>query len=300
MSERAELMLSVRLMTYNHEAYIREAMDGIMMQKTDFAFEVVVGDDFSTDKTLEIIRRYIGKNDRIIIRILDRPVGGEYSIIRKEKGRLYNFSNIVENCKGKYIAILDGDDYWTDNKKLQKQVEFMEANPGCSICFHKANTLYKGRLAVHPVPQSPTGFYKYDELYTKHNFITTAAVVYRNFGTLPDWFHKLPYGDMGLYYMLARNGSIACLPEIMSVYRLHEKGIWHSKNLMDAYLEEFRFFEIIYPEITDDEVDRIEQKMRAVANTIAKAEYPRLFFMRPIRVRKLLSGLKVLRKSRVS
>lgn len=293
-------MLSVRLMTYNHEAFIREAMDGIMMQKTNFAFEVVVGDDFSKDKTLEIIRSYIGKDERISVRILDRPVGGEYSVIRKEKGRLYNFSNIVANCKGKYIAILDGDDYWTDELKLQRQVDFMEANPQCSICFHKANILYKGKTALHPVPESPDGFYAYDELYTKFNFITTAAVVFRNFGPLPDWFHKLPYGDMGLYYMLARNGTIAGLPEVMSVYRLHEKGIWHSKKQMDAYLEEYRFFEILYPEIADDEVERIERKMRAVATTIAKAEYPLLFFMRPVRVRKLLSGLKTLRKVRTS
>jgi glycosyltransferase involved in cell wall biosynthesis len=125
-------MVSVRLMTYNHENYISTAMEGILNQKADFNIEIVVGDDFSTDKTLEIIKKF--KNtENIKIRILDRPVGGDYWQKRKEKGRLYNFINILDNCRGKYIALLDGDDYWTDSLKLQKQVDFLETNENVNL-----------------------------------------------------------------------------------------------------------------------------------------------------------------------
>jgi glycosyltransferase involved in cell wall biosynthesis len=118
-----EYKLSVRLMTYMHEPFIKQAMNVIMMQKTDFKIEVVVGDDFSTDQTLEIIKSY--KNtESIDVKILKREKGDEYWQKRQKLGRVYNFSNISENCIGKYIDLLDVDDYWKDPLKLQKQVDF--------------------------------------------------------------------------------------------------------------------------------------------------------------------------------
>ena len=128
-------------MTYNHADYIREAMEGILMQKTNFFVEVVVGDDFSTDDTLKIIKEY--KNtENIHIKILERKVGDAYWKKRQELGRLYNFTNILDNCTGNYIALLDGDDYWTDPLKLQKQVDFLDANEEYSLCFTSRN-IYK-------------------------------------------------------------------------------------------------------------------------------------------------------------
>jgi len=120
-------MVSVRLMTYKHETFIREAMDGIMMQQTSFSVEVVIGDDFSGDDTLKIIRTY-NDSENIKIRILNRTVGDEYYQKRKKFGRLYNFINILENCHGKLIALLDGDDYWTNSYKLKQKVDFLDVN----------------------------------------------------------------------------------------------------------------------------------------------------------------------------
>src|SRR5690606_33947270 len=120
--------VSVRLMTFNHAPFIREAIESILMQKTNFFVEVVVGDDFSTDSTLDILKQY-ESTDNIHIKILNRKKGDEYWFKRQERGRSYNFQNILENCTGKYVALLDGDDYWIDPLKLQKQVDFLEENP---------------------------------------------------------------------------------------------------------------------------------------------------------------------------
>jgi len=132
--------VSIRLMCYNQEKLIARAMDGIMMQKTNFKVEVVVGDDFSVDNTLNIIKRY--KNtDHIRINILNRTLGDEYWEMRQKHGRLFNYYNILSNCSGKYIAMLDGDDYWIDSNKLQKQVDFFEQNPNYTISSHEAHTV---------------------------------------------------------------------------------------------------------------------------------------------------------------
>src|SRR5690554_2259973 len=128
-------VVSVRLMTYNHEKFIHQAMESILSQKVDFPVEVVVGDDFSTDNTLSIIRKFKSTKS-IHIHILERAKGDEYWKKRQAQGRIYNFINILENCKGKYIALLDGDDYWTDPLKLQKQVDFLEAHSDFVGVFH--------------------------------------------------------------------------------------------------------------------------------------------------------------------
>lgn len=133
--------VSVRLMCYNQEKYIAQAMDGIMMQKVDFPVEVVVGDDFSQDSTLSIVRSY-SDTKWIKVRILKREVGDAYWTERQKRGRLYNYYDILKNCKGEYIALLDGDDYWTDPYKLQKQVQFLERNSGYAICSHEVHELH--------------------------------------------------------------------------------------------------------------------------------------------------------------
>ena len=129
-------LVSVRLMVYNHESFIDQAIEGILKQKTNFLVEVVIGDDFSTDKSLEIIRKY-QNTATVHFKILERKVGDDYWKNRQKLGRLHNFYNIIENCTAKYIALLDGDDYWTDPFKLQKQVDFLKANPDYVGCFHK-------------------------------------------------------------------------------------------------------------------------------------------------------------------
>jgi len=117
-------LVSVRLQTYNHAAFIKDAIESILMQQTTFPFEVVIGDDFSSDGTTEICMEYASKYPNRI-KLLQRARGDAYDLERQKKGRLYNFANTVANCTGKYVALLDGDDVWGDPEKLQKQVAFL-------------------------------------------------------------------------------------------------------------------------------------------------------------------------------
>lgn len=130
-----EPLVSVRIITYNQKDYIKNAIEGVLMQNTNFDYEIVIGDDNSDDGTSEIIETY-KENYPKIIRHSVRESGNE---IRKgfSVPRMYNWFHTVQECKGKYIAILDGDDYWNDPLKLQKQIDFLEQNPEYTLCSHE-------------------------------------------------------------------------------------------------------------------------------------------------------------------
>ncbi len=236
-------LLSVRLITYNHEKYIGSAIEGALMQKTDFPVEIVVGDDCSTDRTPGIIEQYRAKYPEII-RVLDRGVnlGAKVNIIRT-----------LRACAGKYIAHLDGDDYWTDPYKLQSQVEILETNPNIVSCFHNMEVRFDD-------PASPSVLYcgKTDrQVFTRmdlavRNLVPASGNVFRN-GLIPkhpDWFFQLPFGDWAWHLLMAQHGDFFYLPKIMGVYRRHEQGAWSSNNAeqgntkiiqaLDIMIENFR------------------------------------------------------------
>ncbi|PHR74602.1 MAG: hypothetical protein COA67_00575 [Lutibacter sp.] len=221
-------LVSVRLMVYNNEPFIREAIESILMQNTEFKVEIVVGDDFSTDNTLKIIRSY-ESTKKIKIKILDRPVGGEYWCKRKNKNASVrtNFMDIVENCSGKYIAFLDGDDYWADPLKLQKQVSFLEQNTDFGICFHNV-AIYdqeNNKLIDDNITREVKETTDIIEL-ANGNYIHTPSVMLRNDFVIPDWFEKSPIGDWTLYMIVLKEKKIKKLKEVMSVYRTHDTSIW--------------------------------------------------------------------------
>jgi glycosyltransferase involved in cell wall biosynthesis len=221
-------LLSVRLMVFNHESYIREAMEGILKQKTTFPIEVVIGDDFSTDNSLAIIREY--KNTtHIHFKILERKIGDDYWQNRQKIGRLHNFYNIIENCTGKYIALLDGDDFWTDPFKLQKQVDFLENNDDFSICFHNmkiANESDPSTLEFTNT-NNQESVSSILNLAAKGNFIYTASAVFRkSTAAFPEWLIHLPIGDYPLHLYNAQFGKIKYMDQVMGVYRVHDSGAW--------------------------------------------------------------------------
>ena len=128
----ADLMVSVRCATYNHAPYIRQCLDGFVMQKTNFRFEVIVHDDASTDGTTDVVREYAERYPDIIKPMYEQT--NQYSVDAKGMNERIN-SRLV----GKYVAICEGDDYWTDPDKLQKQVDFLETHPDYSMCYHAVN-----------------------------------------------------------------------------------------------------------------------------------------------------------------
>jgi glycosyltransferase involved in cell wall biosynthesis len=220
-------------MTFNHEEFIAKAMESILMQQTDFHVQVVVGDDFSTDRTLEIIKSF-SSTDKIHIHILKREVGDSYWKKRKQLGRLYNFINIIENCSGKYIALLDGDDYWTDPLKLQKQVDFLESNPDCVVCHHWqeiAEMDENGIYVKKPAPKTGHGYLSekvssVERIFSNELRVKTRTNMFKNVGIhFPPWFTKVAFGDIPLSMLLGKYGKFGFIDEPMAVYRVTGKGV---------------------------------------------------------------------------
>lgn len=205
--------------TYNHQDYIRQAIDGIMMQKTNFVVKLLISEDCSKDKTLEICEEYRDKYPDVIeLIIAPKNTSG---MIRKDAYiRLFNDGV-------KYIAMCEGDDYWTDPHKLQKQVDFLEANPEFSMCSHKVEWLEDGIIQSFPYGPPIKDRYTLDDVLANPTFLHTCSLVFRSsyIDVLPAWFYDCSIGDFPLIALMAQYGDIGFINENMAVYRRHEKGI---------------------------------------------------------------------------
>ncbi|GHV15374.1 glycosyl transferase [Bacteroidia bacterium] len=202
------------MITYNHEKFIAEAIEGVVMQKTSFPFELVIGEDCSTDSTRAICVEYQKKYPDII----------RLRLPEKNQGMMLNWINNIESGQGKYIALCDGDDYWTDPYKLQKQVDFMEANTDFALCSHSVYTLMCEQLD--------------ENIEMERNVLTTEDIILKDWGLLtasiffrkdahktPDWYYTVKNGDYALQLIVSLSGKIKFLPEYMAVYRQHLGGM---------------------------------------------------------------------------
>ena len=231
-----EIMLSVAMTTYNHEKYIARALDSILMQKVNFPYEIIVGEDCSGDKTADIVREYAKKYPDII-----KPIFQE-----KNTGGKINAMAVKENCRGKYIAFLEGDDFWTDPLKLQKQVDFLEANPEYTGVVHR---YYVVNEAGERTKVRTFGEYKKGGRYTLDDFMKTeipsqlATFVIRNIykEIYADGYKKCKeyelrkntiQGDIRLSFYLVALGDVYRMEDVMSAYRFVDGGgnNWTSKQ----------------------------------------------------------------------
>lgn len=213
------IVVTVCMITYNHEKYIAQAIDSVLMQKTNFHYEIVIGEDYSTDKTREIVLEYKAKYpDKIKLLLQEINVG-----------MMQNFTDTLKACKGKYIALLEGDDYWTDPYKLQKQVDYLDSHPEYSFCFHNAY--------VHDEDINKDYLFNNDKgAFFKKNLVTdrtvegwelinkwvcpTASIVFRNNYNLDyELFKKTKYGDIVLILFLAEHGKVFYFNQVSSGYR---------------------------------------------------------------------------------
>ena len=227
MNIKNEVLLTIRCITYNHEHFIRQCLDGFVMQKTNFRFEAIVHDDASTDGTANIIREYAEKYPDIIKPIFETE--NQYSKHDGSLGRIMN-----SHMHGKYIAICEGDDYWTDPYKLQKQVDFLESHPDYSMCFHSAiHHLEEDVIKKNPDEKQDRLFseindrdYVGTEIYEKW-IVPTASVIYRKKVIDSEIYKKATtnrnfiYGDIVLFLSCTQIGKIRGIPDVMSVYRRH-------------------------------------------------------------------------------
>ena len=196
------MKVSVSMITYNHEKFIAQAVESVLMQKANFEYELVIGEDCSTDNTRQILLEYQKKYpDKIRLLLPEKNLGMQKNAI-----------NTLQASRGQYIAALEGDDYWTDPLKLQKQVDFLEANPDFAICFHNVaiiNEDYPERNRLNNDDLTPE-ISTLDNLLEGNNYIATCSAVIKTnlIQNLPDWFTSLPFGDYALYLIAARHGKI--------------------------------------------------------------------------------------------
>ena len=213
-----KILVSVCMITYNHEKFIEQAIDGVLMQLGNFELELIISNDCSTDKTGELIEKTIrnNPNNHII----------KHTKHSKNLGMMPNFIWALNKCSGKYIALCEGDDYWTDPYKLQKQVDYLEANLDYSFCGHKSTRLSNQVFSKIELGISELTF---ERLILK-NSLNTATLVFRNqsISNLPNFFNKSPAADWLLQLLALKNGKGYVLDDYMSVYREHENGIWSS------------------------------------------------------------------------
>ncbi|MFE3846680.1 glycosyltransferase [Flavobacterium sp. LB3P45] len=260
-------LLSVCLITYNHENYIRQAIESVLMQKVNFDWELIIAEDCSTDTTRAIVLEYKEKYPDFIKLILQE----------KNVGPAKNWKNLIETPKSKYIAYFEGDDYWTDPLKLQKQIDFLEFNPDYVLCFHQVNLLKpNGEIVDDFITKVPENYETIETLARLGNYIHTPSVVFRNIIiSFPTEFEQSPMGDYFLYMLLAQDGKLKYLKEKMAIYR-EGVGIWSAKseylrNLNTAYTHAL----IVSCNHFDNPVslvllDRISLFLKAYENQIGK------------------------------
>lgn len=222
------LELTALVVTYNHARFIEEALRSVLAQKTDFGYEVVVSEDCSTDGTREVVERLAEAHpDRVRLLLSDRNLN-DNSVIRRG----------LEAARGRYVALLDGDDAWSSSRKLQTQVDFLNEHPDYSACFHNCTVSYDdGDIAAHPFYEErplerlsrvkPKARSEVADL-VRGNFVSSSTLVFRSDAArgLPDWFDGLAFSDWALNVLIAQRGAIGYLDANMAVYRVHAGGLW--------------------------------------------------------------------------
>ena len=217
------MKVSVCMITYNHERFVAQAIESALRQQTDFDYELVIGEDNSSDRTRQIVEAYQRRHpDKIRLLLSERNIGMAPNFIRS-----------LQACRGQYIALLEGDDYWTAPEKLQKQVDLLDRHPECAICFHRTRWVIEGRADQgwhYPNWNYPTLSTIRDLL--QRNPMNTCSVVFKSGAEkcLPDWFAGVGVADYPLHILNALRGGIYYLDEVLADYRVHEGGVWSTKS----------------------------------------------------------------------
>jgi glycosyltransferase involved in cell wall biosynthesis len=223
------IKVSVCVPTFNHKHYISQMLEGALNQKTTFPFEIVIGDDGSTDGSQDIIKAIADQNPDKIRAFLHSKNLGPFEP-REFAGR-NNVLHLLKSCRGEFVAMCEGDDYWTDPYKLQKQVDFMEKNPEFAISHHNVLVTYEdGSPSHHFNKTTQPAVSTIDDILQDQWFMATGSWLYRNYfltENFADWHANAAAGDWALSIQLAAKGKIGYLPEVMGVYRKHSAGLSH-------------------------------------------------------------------------
>lgn len=215
--------VSILCLAYNHEAYIRQALEGFISQKTDFAFEVLINDDCSSDGTVAILREYEQKYPGVICPVCQ-------TVNQYTRGVDIEYSILLPLARGEYIAWCEGDDYWTDPDKLQKQYDFLSTHPEYSACVHKSvfHDVSTGQDTFVPALNTSRE-YTLEEIVMEGgavfatNSLMMRSEIYRK---MPECFRTSGFGDYQQFIYAAISGRVFCLEDVMSVYNSGVSGSW--------------------------------------------------------------------------
>jgi glycosyltransferase involved in cell wall biosynthesis len=238
LESKPEPKVSVHIITYQHVKYIREAIESVLMQQTNFPFEVIIGDDESTDGTREICKEYAEKYSSKIRLFLHKR---ENNIaISGNPSHIFQYIYNTFQLRGKYISICSGDDFWTDPNKLQVQVDFLEGHHDYSICAHDSNIVnYKSEVVSYRMYKSEMlnkeykDEYQLEEIFEGATFHTSSVLFRKNDLNIPAFAYiiqDITSEDYVLFLMLADKGPVKILSEVMSTYRKHKESITGSHN----------------------------------------------------------------------
>lgn len=209
------------MVTYNHKRFLAQAIESALTQRTDFPFEIVLSDDCSTDGAPEIARRFAQRYPERI-----RLLSHEANL-----GLTRNIAQTIEACRGEYVANLEGDDYWTHPEKLQRQVDYLDANKDCTWCFTRATVIDAdgGAIAAPPVVRTVRPKYSLAD-YLERQFqprFCTVMFRHRLFSRFPEWYYRMPTADLPLHVFNSETGGlIGFVDEEMAAYRIHQGGVW--------------------------------------------------------------------------
>ncbi|MCK5018989.1 MAG: glycosyltransferase [Candidatus Peribacteraceae bacterium] len=226
--------VSICCITYNHESFIASALNGFLIQKTIFPFEIIIRDDCSTDNTAKIIKDYVAKYPQLIKPIFEKE--NQYS------NGIKSTPVCIAKARGKYIALCEGDDYWQAPYKLQKQVDFLENNDEYVATYHNSTIVDEKNKLIANVQFKNARDYTADEMLCSEAIILTNTVMFRNKNIKhPPAFDSVVNGDMCLWHLLGKYGACKYLGNIKpAAYRIHSGGIWSSLNRADVINESIK------------------------------------------------------------
>lgn len=282
---KKEILLSVCMVSYNQEAYVRDALDSVLMQKTNFEYEIIVSDDCSKDNTVQVVKEYYDQYPNKI-----RILTGD-----KNLGYPNNQRRSLEAAKGKYIALCDSDDYWTDPYKLQKQIDYLETHPECAICFHNVMHIYDGNVAprslLNPL-DFPTELTAEDMITRKWFLPTNSEVFRREYLSFPDWYDSVLHIDYVLNLLMSFRGTLHYMPDVMAVYRhtalsvnaQHNDGeygymLYHSQTMKKILTNIKSESDSIYHPLLEQRLKRYDEEILHYEREVyyEKHMIPRLF-----------------------
>ena len=217
-------LVSIKMLAYNHENYIRQAIESCVMQQTSFPYELVVIDDASQDRTPQIIQGYADSHPEKIVPVL--LVENQQS-----KGRQFSIDSVLRHCQGKYIAFCEGDDYWTDPLKLEKQISLMEADPSVSMCFTAAWREYLDASRKPHIKRYHRGDFCFpprDVIQRLGSFADMVTVVVRKdiYLDIPEWYYLSPVGDVPIYLLAMLKGKVCYEDTTTAVHQSKVANSW--------------------------------------------------------------------------